>query len=647
VIASFLDRQSFSRKFALLGSAIGFVVATLIFQVASLAWQDISSSQDERDGLAHARALTPVVEALVSRRSGDTKGGTAEAVPALDRFAQSNAGPGARLGVETSGAALLKRSREALAGASVDPATYNTLIADWINYAQHVADVSKLTLDPEFATYYAQDILLVRLLPLIDFVGRTRAAAANVVTWGGESSDRVTLLQLVAGVDGALDNIKSEAARLEGLPGLDLQKVAESVAVAEQSRAAVRAAILRFALDDDNTTLRNVDADGRRIYDEAVRIMPPLFDALDAGLQKRIAARYREAGIALTVSVLLSLLVMVAFVVMSRRITRSAQEIGDASSLLAGGDCTVRVNITSQDELGAIGRRFNRTAEAFSQLVRLVQDRSAGVLSVAGELAAASAKVSAATRVESEATSAISAAIEEITSSLGETSNLTTQAQTIANQSGSLASSGEGIARGASAEIDQVADRVSHAAALVERLHERSVGIDAIVSTISGLAEQTNLLALNAAIEAARAGDAGRGFAVVADEVRTLAERTHGATREISAIVQAIQSEVQVAAEEIGRCSGAAQSTVGLASQVATALSAIQEAAANTRREVDSIEYAVREQSAASLDIAQRIARIAEMTEENSAGADRGAALAEDMRRLASQLREATANFKA
>ncbi len=91
--------------------------------------------------------------------------------------------------------------------------------------------------------------------------------------------------------------------------------------------------------------------------------------------------------------------------------------------------------------------------------------------------------------------------------------------------------------------LDGFIKRLNDTATAVEQLHDRTGEIGGIVKLIKEIADQTNLLALNAAIEAARAGEFGRGFAVVADEVRKLAERTRGATEEISDLVKTVQNE--------------------------------------------------------------------------------------------------------
>ena len=72
-----------------------------------------------------------------------------------------------------------------------------------------------------------------------------------------------------------------------------------------------------------------------------------------------------------------------------------------------------------------------------------------------------------------------------------------------------------------------------------------------IVGTISDIAAQTNLLAMNASIESIRAGDHGRGFAIVADEVRKLADHAGTASREISNLLDSIESIVRDSIEQI------------------------------------------------------------------------------------------------
>ncbi|VEB41996.1 Chemotaxis regulator BdlA [Chromobacterium violaceum] len=158
---------------------------------------------------------------------------------------------------------------------------------------------------------------------------------------------------------------------------------------------------------------------------------------------------------------------------------------------------------------------------------------------------------------------------------------------------------------------------------------------------IKDIADQTNLLALNAAIEAARAGELGRGFAVVADEVRNLAGRTAEATVQITRIVDAISSETRQAVSDVQHSSQQVDLSVGIAEEANQAMREVQDYNGQLVTSIVDIASATREQSSASVEIAQNVERISSMAQGNnlvvrevSAAVNQLRGLAEGLERL-------------
>jgi len=324
---------------------------------------------------------------------------------------------------------------------------------------------------------------------------------------------------------------------------------------------------------------------------------------------------------------------------------KSVTEFLTIVSQIARGDLTLRGRV-SNDALGNVVDSVNYMLDNFAKVLERVRKAAIDVQSSANEILIASEEMSTGAIQQDQEITNTSSAVEELTVSMKQVSNNAEASAEAARRALDAAEQGNRSVRDTLEGMQRIRSSVQATAKRIKALGDRSLEISEIVNVINDITEQTNLLALNAAIEAARAGEAGRGFAVVADEVRKLAEHSRNATKDIAALIKAIQAETNDAVIVMEEGTKEVEIGARLADQAGKALEAISSVVRQSAELVQEISLASKQQVRGTEGVANAMQIISNITRQTSQGARQTSRTVEQLVHMSEQLNEALSQFR-
>ena len=340
-------------------------------------------------------------------------------------------------------------------------------------------------------------------------------------------------------------------------------------------------------------------------------------DAIDAA-GAQIAQSSQRAQVALTLFCATALLlgsVLTWWLV--RSISRPIGTANATAQRVSSLDLRENIEGHNRDEAGQLLLSLNTMQQALRTLVMQVRQSAQRVRLAAHEIAQGNADLSERTEGTASSLQQTAAALEQVTQRLHQSTETAARAEHMASQASAVATEG--------------GNAMAQVVHTMQNIQQSSRKVEEVTGVIDSIAFQTNILALNAAVEAARAGEQGRGFAVVAAEVRQLAMRAGEAAREIKGLIATSAQNVETGTALVNGAGHTMGQIVDSIRNVASMISDISTTTLSQTRDINDINTAV--------------ARLDQMTQQNSALVEESAAASEGLRHQANELTHLISQF--
>jgi len=324
---------------------------------------------------------------------------------------------------------------------------------------------------------------------------------------------------------------------------------------------------------------------------------------------KALNLAVRDESVAVAILSIVLILSIGFGIYLTISVTGPLNKVLNALSEMEKGNMTVRVDMKRKDEFGILGKALDSLSKRLQSIfgnLRQDSDTLAGsaeelssigkqVAKTAEENVSQSATVASATEESAVNINAMATGAEEASANANDVAgaaeqmsvNMNTIAATIEEMSASISQIFEN-ANGARKVAGEASVRSHDATNVMNKLGIAAKEIGQVTDVIKKIADKTNLLALNATIEAASAGEAGKGFAVVAGEIKELANQSATSADDIAQRIEGIQ---------IGT------------SDAVTVIDDVSEIIAKINQSVEAISTHVSQQTKASNEISNNVAQ--------------------------------------